>query len=191
MSNCPKCGVRILGDSTECPVCDRKDVSGTVNPSSGHSSGGGGSAASKARKCSKCGIRLLGKTTVCPNCGDKKGLTKSDSSGMGCGILVMVAIVVGLGYGLKSCVGMFSEESRDQVRKDRYHNCVQVAENRAAAACSVDACNVGCQIENMDNPLAITRCINRCRESSPEEQQKICEDAQSTVLWTAIRECPR
>ena len=143
--------------------------------------------------CRKCGAALPADKTVCPNCGDKKGLRASSraTGGTGCGIVIVIAIFVAMGFGLKSCLGVFSEESRDAVRQERYENCIEAAKRKAAAACSINACDVGCQIEYMDDPLAITRCLNRCRDMSPEEQQKLCEDAQQTVLWTAIQECPR
>lgn len=184
---CSKCGIRILGNATICPVCDAQD------PYT-NSSSNGSSSSSSSNRCPNCNGEISPTILRCVHCGHVRTLPKKKEA-QGCataaGWLIPIAIFVGLGFGLKSCVGMFSEESRDAVRKDRYDNCVEVARNRAAAACSINACDVGCQIENLDNPLAITRCINNCREWSPEKQEKLCEDAQSTVLWTAIQECPR
>ena len=57
MSNCPKCGIRILGDADACPFCDKKNLS-TVSKS--------GVVAKHI--CPKCGIRLLGDATNCPVC---------------------------------------------------------------------------------------------------------------------------
>ena len=51
MANCPKCGIRLLGNATVCTVCD-----------------GSGAKKTGGANCPKCGIRLLGGATSCPVC---------------------------------------------------------------------------------------------------------------------------
>ena len=193
MANCPKCGIRILGDSTECPVCAKGSGSPAVSPSKRSGSKSDVSPDSSARRCSKCGIRLLGDTTECPNCGDKKGLTtqSNSSSGMGCGVLVMLAIVVGLGFGLKSCVGMFSEEAQDQRKDAGYQRCIENSKRSLKGACEANACYTGCQMQFLDDPVKISNCLTACENKTWNERVEFCEDQMSTVEMRAILECPR
>ena len=193
MANCPKCGIRILGDSTECPVCAKEGGSPVVSPSKRLGSESGKSRDGSARVCSKCGIRLLKNTTECPSCGDKKGLAtpSSSSSGTGCGILVLLAIIVGLGFGLKSCVGMFSEEAQDQRKEDKYQRCIENTKKSLSSACDADACYTGCQMQFLDDAIKISNCITACEDKTWNERVEFCEDHMSTVEMRAILECPR
>ena len=148
-------------------------------------------------KCSKCGANLESNEVVCPNCGDKKGLSTASSSPessvgvIGCGLVILAVLAIGVGVGLKSCANYFSQDAREQRRDSRYQECIEKAKNSLKDACGVNACYVGCQIEFLDDPVAISNCLTNCENKTWNERVEYCEDQKGIVEARAYLGCER